>query len=356
MCRHWRPRVGLVAQCDEPVTVSRRISSCDFRNRNGRHHLHLNSQCIRNQRITAGKRRNDRQRKFPGHVLRLLHRLSRLGNGWSLAVLDIQRCRAAALQRCRLFMRFDNCRRAVTAMKWQIKVFAAAFLVFCTVSCGGECTKNALDKVVKSFRVEELSPVQAILVLGEREHLCFGLRNLTRREFLEPVTRSFENHSTRQILAALMSPRAVLEETDTGTIYVQLPTNPDFASLFDYRLNIFHVGRVSLQTASLAVSIQLKRAIDPSITGFAGSYATGDASDLVGPHDRKDLTISEALNLIVGQSKGATWIATAPDKLSSRSDDGLWTIVQYDRPAQDYFALISNLGAHYPTDDSDNLR
>lgn len=220
-----------------------------------------------------------------------------------------------------------------------------ALLAIVIPTAGAACTTPDLQRIIPKFEAKEVSSVQAILLLGQQEHICFGLRNLPKQSFVKTKTILFENKSLNQILTGLMGDDHVeIIDSNEGIIYLFVPSTS--TSLYDYMLPLFRTGRISLQTASFSLEIHLDSEINPSNTGFAGSYPTGDSTDVIGPFDVANQTVTQLLNKIVGESKGAVWIATRPDKLAVHINN-LWRIIQYDRPVTDYFPLITAIGANY---------
>ena len=105
----------------------------------------------------------------------------------------------------------------------------------------------------------------------------------------------------------------------------------------------------------MGIRIRLERELNPDIQGIAGTYPTGDPTDLVGPFREQDRTVSQLLDIIVSHSKGATWIALTADSRALRSvPENMWIVIQYNRPTADYKALLAAAGSNLP--DSDDSR
>lgn len=242
-------------------------------------------------------------------------------------------------------------------MRLVVRTLLALLILSTTGLCAADLRCNAdrqvLARHVPSFRIESLSPVEAILALGQQERICFGLRNLSKRSFLKPTTASFQNRTVLQIVRALLNDEHNLRVVNTGkgTIYVFVPSGS--RNLLDYKFKRFFIpsektgmsdaqGRMTLLTASEVLSIWLRNALQRSPQGLVGSFSPGNAEDMVGPFDETNITVEQLLNLMVGQSTGASWIAALPDD-KARRNPARWRIFEYDRPIEQYRREIGKM-------------
>ena len=230
-------------------------------------------------------------------------------------------------------------------------IVAAILLVPVTMRAG--CSRD-VDASVAEFTFRDGSRVDAILALGKQLNMCFGLRNLPRKAFLQPVAFEFQEKSAIEIVQEIFRGQDVqITQSPDGLIKVFRPSKVN--SLFDHPISSFEVGRTTLQTLSVGIRIRLERELSPEIQGVAGSYSSGDQTDIVGPFHETDRTVSQLLDLIVSHSKGASWLALVPDSAAVASPpQNMWIVIQYNRPMTDYKALVAAAGAKFPdSDDSE---
>ena len=224
-----------------------------------------------------------------------------------------------------------------------------ALAVLILASClRGACLHNANGRIAE-FSFSGGSRVDAILALGKQVNACFALRNLPRSAFLEQVVFHFQGESPLDISRKIFQTQHVaVVQSPEGTIEISRARKTE--TLFDYVIPSFVAGRTTLQVLSQGIKNRLKVELNPEIQGIAGSFYSGDQSDLVGPFDERGKTVGQLLNLIVSASKGATWLAQIPDSSAVRSSavDQMWTVIEYNRPMADYKNLIATIGSNYP--------
>jgi len=222
-----------------------------------------------------------------------------------------------------------------------------AFAIMGTSPAKAGCVKDA-DVTIQEFAFEGGSRIDALLALGKQANVCFGLRNLPQMAFLEPASFHFQKESPQHIAPAIFQNEESVQVSVAadGLIMISQPSRA--RSLFDHTIASFDVGRVTLQTMSVAIENKLKLELDPEIQGFAGSFPTGDRDDLVGPFHEAGRTVTELLNLVVSSSRGASWIALVPDNTVGETiPDNMWVVVQYNRPMSDYKTLLEAAGGKF---------
>src|SRR6266567_1744389 len=107
------------------------------------------------------------------------------------------------------------------------------------------CQPN-LNATVRIFTFSGGSRVDAVLELGKQANVCFGLRNLPRSAFVEPVTFRLENQTAKLIIDTIFDGERVdIRQLADGLVYVSRPSK--VSSLFDYKIPEFNIGRATLQ-------------------------------------------------------------------------------------------------------------
>jgi hypothetical protein len=226
----------------------------------------------------------------------------------------------------------------------------AAVLLFLPATTHAKCLQN-VDATVPSFSFRGGSRVDAALALGQQMNLCLGLRNLPRKAFLEPVLFDFREEKAFEIIQQMFRGLNVQVTRSAGGM-INVVQHFEGKTLFDHVIPSFEVGRTTLQTLSMGIRIRLERELNPEIQGVAGSYPTGDQTDLVGPFHEHGRTVSQLLDTIVSHSKGASWVSLVADSGAVRSvPDNMWVVIQYNRPTADYKALLAAAGSKLPGPD-----
>lgn len=194
---------------------------------------------------------------------------------------------------------------------------------------------------------EPLAP--ALLELGQISHVCFGLRLLDDNAFTHILHVNMTNASVRQILDSMVRelPDYVFREFPPSVVLVgKLDMKaPDL--LLDKVVPSFDSPRAPLHAVSNALKMQIAVNIDPTITGFAGSYPTGDIGDQVGPIQENGKMIWELLNEIVGDSGGRMWISSLPESGKTYPRLNLWKVIEYSMPPKEAEAAIQRVASQF---------
>jgi hypothetical protein len=226
-------------------------------------------------------------------------------------------------------------------------IFALELAAYACMA-SAQCVSPA-STMVKGFAFTG-SRVEALVALGQRERVCFAIRNLPREAFFTPVVIDVKSKSVLDVVRDIV-PESAIEVRPTSSNLIEVFRVSNSPALFERTIADYSIGRVPVQTASVGLQLRLARELDPSIQGFAGDLHPGDETDLVGPFSEHGQTVQRILNLIVARSKGGCWLATMPDDYKPRTSpasERLWTIIQYARPFPDIRAIIADIAASYP--------
>jgi hypothetical protein len=219
------------------------------------------------------------------------------------------------------------------------------------LSCDGP---SPLSRPVRSLHLEASNAIQAILQIGQAYRVCFGIEYVGNDLMSRGVNADISSGTVADALKAILpvDHGYVVAERD-GVVEISNPTHlPKARSTFETKIERFRMRRGPVQEISNGLRMQLAAQVDPSVKGFAGSYRTGDLEDIVGPFDERDKAVSEMLDKVVRQSRrGATWLAQfSPAVLKPNLPWQIWTIIEYDRPVQDYFSLLQSVRPEEPLD------
>jgi len=220
-----------------------------------------------------------------------------------------------------------------------------------TATAGADCRADGLPVVLPRYRAEAANIVEALMLLGRDTHICFGFRGLDRSAFATQVQLNLTGASVGQVISAVLKGVSgySFEQSSHGIVLIKGPAQVAAGSLLDYAISTYAVPHTSLKTASNALKLQLMADLNPTIEGFAGSYAAGDVADLIGPMEVRGRPVEEILNVIVSASKGAMWLETVPDTEADRvPPQGLWTIIEYTESRDVYLPLLSAIAQSFP--------
>jgi hypothetical protein len=206
---------------------------------------------------------------------------------------------------------------------------------------------QGLRSQVADFSVEHASIVEAVLTLGEQQHVCFGIEYVDRHSLIDPITVTVKNVTTERALSEILSHGKgySFKEMDGVVLITNVDEPHGNGNLFDHIVPQFATPRATVQDVSNALWMQIRVDLDPKITGFAGHYPAGNTEDFIDAIHEDHRSVRQILNLIVGKSKGASWVAAVgPGALSDVSASRLWLIVEYDRPIAEYANRLTEIG------------
>ncbi len=172
-----------------------------------------------------------------------------------------------------------------------------------------------------------------------RANMSLNLVSLTNESDLIVAGRVIEIQSLGEI------------NLEIGGNVVELVCPSRVRALFDLTVADYTIPRAPLKSAAVGLQLRVAKNLDPSIQGFAGSFNPGVRTNLVGPFAEHGRTVQDLLNLIVGSSKGALWVATVPDGFRLRESPArfpIWSILEYQMSPAECRAILQNIGRDYP--------
>jgi hypothetical protein len=237
----------------------------------------------------------------------------------------------------------------MTRSQWILA--AAVVLVFhCKPARAQFCnTSGGLSATVPEFQSRGASRVEALLRLGERYHLCFGIEEVDKALLTEPADIQLGRVTVKRAIESIVgSEHAVRIEQHYGVIEI-LPAAPGnkTRNIFEFIVPRWEAKRGMVQLTSWLLHTQLITDLNPQTTGFAAHGRAGDTDDQVGPFKERNLALRYLLDKIVAQSKGGAWIAQIS---SERRGDfrfaethRIWSIVEYAGPKAEYATLLNGI-------------
>lgn len=204
--------------------------------------------------------------------------------------------------------------------------------------CGG-CQPPSM--MIETFRGSGSTVLESLFRLGEENHVCLGIE-LAGEEIARLGVKLHAEHEpalevVRRLLETTRHYQAVEQE---GVIVIQDRRVHGF-SLLDYRLHTFRVRQAPVQAVSNVLRMSLVRQLGPEVTGFAGSYRSGDVGDTVGPFAEVNRSIRDLLNLVVTGSRGGVWIARGGAITEgSLPEEPYWEILQFSSPREENLSRL----------------
>lgn len=223
-------------------------------------------------------------------------------------------------------------------------------------------TSPALSAPIANFDAGQVSPIEALLRLGEKHNLCFGIEYVDKPLLAHLQGFHVQNTTIEGAIESMFGAERPLRiELHYGVIEISRKTpRPKVTNIFDHVIPKWEARRGPLQLVSWLLHIQLATDLNPQIQGFGGHFAGGDLRDEVGPFSEHKLPVKYLLDKIVAQSKGATWIAQVPwgllHDLALPEDRRIWTILEYEGPGADYASQLRGIAAQPEFDAVDNPR
>ena len=215
----------------------------------------------------------------------------------------------------------------------------------CLAFPSSNCRPNAIDRIVPEFQIHNpASSIAAFLIdLGRQTGVCIGIE-IADDKLLAPLDA-----------AALPEPGGILRsilvqsipagagytiEIDDGVILIRQlrAVNPPL----DVTISSFDLdGRGTLAEAGTALHIRVRRNLDSSIQGIAGTIHNTNPNNRVTSIHEKDRTARFLLDRIVQQSTtGAAWIAGGCDAEDfKRGQNSCWAMLAYDSPPERFADL-----------------
>ncbi|MBA3913807.1 MAG: hypothetical protein H0X25_08120 [Acidobacteriales bacterium] len=195
-----------------------------------------------------------------------------------------------------------------------------------------------LDRRVSHFAVQHANLINALLMLGQQEHIPLAIEYIDKKAFESRISLDVRNASLQQVLTAITRPAgyywmlsgSVVTVTHSGAL-------TGVANLLNARIPRFTIPESTLQHASMVLAVNLYSVLNPHSGGIAGDYPRGNRQYLSGPFDLKDRTVREILNRIVSQHRNGAWVVQQPPwTMGEDLGYGFWTVIEYDRTDSTY--------------------
>jgi hypothetical protein len=190
-----------------------------------------------------------------------------------------------------------------------------------------------LSDVISEVHIARATRLTALVQLGYRKNICFGLEAPDPTMLSEMVHINSSRITVEAALRQILPNQPSYELSNrTGVIVIR---RTEGGTWLDHTVPSFVVDRTTVQWASMSLFVTVARMADPSIGGFGGDYNPGNANDFVGPVNEQNKRLWELLTLIVSSSRGGAWISgrcAVADESIVR--EPCWTILEYGLPLE----------------------
>lgn len=215
------------------------------------------------------------------------------------------------------------------------------------------------EKHVRVFDVDGLSMLDALLQLGRQEHIPLGIEYLDPSDLDKPISVHLHGTSVGAVVNAILNQRrGYTWRSENGVVHIGHRGMPSGdRNLLDVVLREFSVSeRTTLLTAaSLMLPAQLRRQLYPpkppsGVAGIVGSISGGRIENQVGPLKLRNVTVRQVLDRLVSEHNNAAWVILVPPMhLDRLPPKGLWYVIEYNAPQDNWSGFIGTLlGENWP--------
>jgi len=211
-----------------------------------------------------------------------------------------------------------------------------------------------LSAPVLKFEARQTSAIEALIRLGEKYDLCFGIEYVDRSVLTKKLDFNIQNTTVKGAIETILGSRSSFRiEPHYGVIEISPTVLANKKSFFDIVISKWVAQRGPLQMVSWLLHIRLAQELNPEIKGFGGDAAAGNVQDEVGPFTEVKQPLRYLLDKIVAQSKGASWVAQIPASaaVAPALPEGrrAWIIVEYQGPSADYAGALNAVAGQLPS-------
>ncbi len=211
-----------------------------------------------------------------------------------------------------------------------------------------------LSASIAEFNAQQVSRIEALLMLGEQYNLCLGIEYVDRNLLTDLVDIHVKSGTAATAIDSILSPtRGLTIERRNGAIEIRQRVSADkVRNIFGYVIPKWESSRGPIQVVSLLLHWALVSELNHQLSGFGGHTGGGNPQDLVGPFNENDQSVRDLLDKVVAQSKGAAWISEVSGDqvtdLGLPEKRRIWMIVEYGGPKDQYPDLLRAIADQLP--------
>jgi hypothetical protein len=231
-------------------------------------------------------------------------------------------------------------------------------------------TAARLAAPVSSFKVERMTVIDAVMRLGQQEHIPLGIEYANPDDLRKVITVDLRRTTIGQALSAVLPKgKGYIVRVRDGVVNISNKAVPEGRrNILNQVLPEFVVPEsrpaVTVVMAAALLRLQLEHELRPQRPprrskpyGVAGSLPVGRMENQVGPLTLRKVTVRQVLNRLVSEHDNAAWIVVvAPEELRrlpprqfSLNTGDLWIIGEYDiRPTRWSDSVLGLLRGSWP--------
>ncbi len=225
---------------------------------------------------------------------------------------------------------------------------ALLFLYVSVVGCAGQSAAIEPSQHIRSFQVTNCNLIDALLLLGQQEHIGIGIEYIDAPAFRRRVNLQLHDVTLAEVLNAITRPLGyswstvgnVLTITHSGAMVGK-------QNLLNTRIPRFKVPSMPIEEASCNLRIALYFALNPNSTGIAGDCLFGGLDSRIDNIELKNATVRQILNTVVSQHGNGAWVVQQPSWTMDKDIGyGVWKVLAYDAADGQYSRklLVRGLG------------
>ncbi len=218
-------------------------------------------------------------------------------------------------------------------------------LVLLVSATGGFAETSLLQKPVASFKLERASLLDALLSLGQQEHIPLGIEYVNLQDLERQVSVQVASTTVGSAVKAILGNFTgyTLHVAD-GVLNISHSDVPaGRRNLLDHVVPEFVIDRpTNLQTANNVLWMAFDRTLHQDNRGYIGHYPAGNTARVVGPLKMDHVTTRSVLNRLVRERGDAAWIVQVPPQYLDQLWNACrsWRIVEYDDPGIRYESKV----------------
>lgn len=235
------------------------------------------------------------------------------------------------------------------------------FPVICLLLASGapivaqtRCRNPDLTASIDDFDSERTPPIEALLKLGDKHQLCFGIEYVDRALLTRPADFHLRSTTVEEAVKLILTSMPGLTiGARNGVIEISKESIEPMPNIFDYVIARWEEPQaLPAQLVNFLLNGEVMKAVNPEMKGFAGHTGSANPSDIVGPFKEFNRSVRYLLDRVVGESTGAAWIATASwpelQNLALIEDRRMWMVVEYGGPDAQYAPLLRAIADKLP--------
>jgi hypothetical protein len=203
---------------------------------------------------------------------------------------------------------------------------------------------------VEAFEIQNRNMIDALLILGQREHIGIGIDYIDDVALERRITLQLHQTTLAEVLDAITryfgyrwsSHGRVVTVTHSGAIRRR-------RNLLNRRIATFKVSTMPLELAGCRLRSAFYFGVHLKSVGLVGDCPYGGAEQTIDGLDMKNATVRQILDALIAQRGNGAWIVQQPPGTMDKDlGYGFWKLLAYDRPDGQYSRSLQIRGLGLP--------